>query len=91
MKILDKIIEKLKERNSEKNSVFEIADVIKENVPQWIQIKNSEYLGFDFFEVLNVENDTLTICCNGELQDTYTVIIKINKNHEFYVHDFFLY
>lgn len=87
MKIIDKVIQLLKNSKYQNNSVFDIASVIFENVPNWIKV-NNENLGIDFFEIINIEDNTITFYCNAHFQDLYTVHVKIDKFNKLYISDF---
>ena len=79
MKIIKKITELLSKSNYNNNSVFDIAFIIKENVPVWITIDNMP-LGIDFFQVIDIQKNKLTFCCFGTNQKPHKVSIRINKN-----------
>ncbi len=86
MKIIDKINELMIRKKYQNSSVFDIADIIVENVPLWIKV-DGENLNLKVFGITNFDNTTLT-CYGEDDKNDYLITVMLNCKNDLYIHDY---
>ncbi len=79
MKIMNKITNLLAKSKYNNGSVFDIASIIMENVPIWI---NSE---INFFQIINIEDNKIVLYCSYDFKKHILITVKINEDDELYI------